>query len=115
VRSWHSWRWRVDSRLIRLLLLLHQKLALLHLLQHLLRSFHAGLVRRSGLFGLRRALVRAVIRRVVVRSVGFGSIRRVGGLRCRGCIVGSRSGFRIRRVRCLGYQHNAHQGIGVCR
>ena len=60
------------------LLLLHLQLPLLHLLQHLLRSFWCRLVRSgSWLFRLSGGLILAVIG-VFVRSVGVGSFR------CRG-------------------------------
>ena len=118
-------RWRRRNgcarsvRLPLLLLLLKLQLALLHLLQHLLRRFHDGLIRRRWgllllLFRLGGRLIRGVIR-IVVRGIRvrlwqpcswISRVRHDSGLRL----------FRDRRIvwacivlRTLCYEHDSRQ------
>src|SRR5258708_975187 len=96
---------------ILLLLLLHLQLALLHFLQHLLRSSHARLLLRGRLFRFRGDLILIIVGVFFLR-VRLGSFR--SDLRGLGRVV---AGFpRLRRgvVRSsLGHQNYAHQRADI--
>jgi len=68
------------GRRLLALLLLHLYLALLHFLEHLLRSFHPRLFGvGSGLFSLRGGGIGTVVDGGVVGSLSIGSVGCIGG------------------------------------
>src|ERR1700680_3741887 len=98
LRKRHAGR-GVNPRLAGLLLLLlHLQLPLLHLLQHLLRSFYPRLLRRSRLlFRLGRGLVGSIVGGVI-GGIGIGSFRRsVRNLGRRSRVISLSRG----RIRCV--------------
>ncbi len=96
---------------ILLLLLLHLKLALLHFLQHLLRSSYSGLLRRGRLFRFRGSLILIIVGVFFLR-VGLGSFR--SDLRGLGRVVAGFRGLRRGVVRSsLGHKNYAHQRADI--
>jgi hypothetical protein len=96
-----------------LLLLLHLKLPLLHLLQHLLRRPYARLLRRRWWFRFRCALILLALVGVFILRIGSVFLR-LSYVCGRGRVVASLGWLRIRVVWSgFGHQHHPHQLVGI--